>query len=238
MSVLMIDVGGSNVKVMSAHDGEMRKMESGRALTARQMVHGVKRLVNDWEFEKVSIGFPGLVSHGKPVRDPLNLGSGWVDYDFSKAFDGKPVRFINDAAMQALGNYRSGRLLFLGLGTSTGTTIIVDDAVIPIEIGLLKLSRKGRFMDRLSKAALKKNGLKTWSNDAQEAVALLQNVFNPDITILGGGNAKLLEPPPKNCILTDNRSAFLGARRLWEDADLYASACSTSWRIHHNEAYK
>ncbi len=238
MSVLMIDVGGSNVKVMAAHDGEMRKLESHRKLSAEQMVAGVLALTADWEYDKISIGFPGLVRDGKPAREPLNLGDGWVDFDYSKAFGDKPVRFINDAAMQALGNYRSGRLLFLGLGTSTGTTIIVDDAVIPIEIGLLKLTKKSRFMDLLSKEALKADGPEAWLKSAHEAVALLQNVFNPDVTVLGGGNAKRLDPPPENCIVVDNRCAYIGARRLWEDADLYASAGPTSWRIHHNEAHK
>lgn len=238
MSVLMIDVGGSNVKLMAAHDGEVRKLESSRTMTAQQMVEGALPLVQDWEFEKISIGFPGLVRDGHPLREPLNLGDGWVDFDYSAAFGGKPVRFINDAAMQALGNYRSGRLLFLGLGTSTGTTIIVDDAVIPIEIGMLKLTRKSRFMDCLSKEALKSDGLETWAKSAREAVMMLQNVFNPDVTVLGGGNAKKLTPPPEHCILVDNRSAYVGARRLWEDADLFASACVTSWRIHHNEAHK
>jgi polyphosphate glucokinase len=237
MSVLMIDVGGSNVKLMSSHDGEVRKLQSGKKLSAGQMVKGVLELVKDWEFEKISIGFPGLVRDGQPAREPLNLGGGWMDFDYGAAF-GKPVRFINDASMQALGNYRSGRLLFLGLGTSTGTTIIVDDAVIPIEIGMLKLTRKGRFMDLLSKEALKADGLEAWAKSAHEAVSLLRNVFNPDVTVLGGGNAKKLNPPPENCTLVDNRSAYVGARRLWEDADLYASPCSTSWRIHHNEAHK
>lgn len=238
MSVLMIDVGGSNVKIMAAHDGEVRKLESHRRMSAREMVEGVVSLAKDWDYEKISIGFPGLVRDGRPVREPLNLGGGWVDFDYSAALGGKPVRFINDAAMQALGNYRSGRLLFLGLGTSTGTTIIVDDTVIPIEIGMLKLTRKSRFMDSLSKQALKADGLENWAKSAREAVAMLQNVFNPDVTILGGGNAKKLTPSPAHCILVDNRSAYVGARRLWEDADLYASACVTSWHIHHNEAHK
>lgn len=238
MSVLMIDVGGSNVKLMNSHDGEVRKLQSGKKMTARKMVEGVLKLAGDWEYEKISVGFPGLVREGHPAWEPLNLGSGWLDFDYGAAFGGKPVRFINDAAMQALGNYRSGRLLFLGLGTSTGTTIIVDDAVIPIEIGMLKLTRKGRFMDFLSKQALKKDGLEVWVKSAHEAVALLRNVFNPDVTVLGGGNARKLAPPPEGCMLVDNRSAYIGARRLWEDADLYASALDTSWRIHHNEAHK
>jgi len=236
MSVLMIDVGGSNIKVMAAHDGEMRKFPSHREMTAQEMVDGVKELTKDWEYEKVSIGFPGLLQSGKPVREPLNLGGNWVDFDFGAAF-GRPLRMINDAAMQALGNYKKGRLLFFGLGTSVGTTIIVDDVVMPVEIGLIKLTRNSRFMDRLSKAALKEEGREKWLEAVLEAVALLQDVFYPDDTVLGGGNAKLVEPLPPNCRQTDNRSAYIGAVRLWEGADLFASSCPTTWRIHRNEAH-
>jgi predicted NBD/HSP70 family sugar kinase len=129
MNILMVDVGGTNVKVMASHEGEMRRMPSGQTLTASEMVRGVLGLTADLEFDRVSLGFPGLVEHGKPVLEPGNLGNGWVDFDYSQAF-GKPVRCINDVAMQALGNYNSGRLLFLGLGTGIGTTVIVDDIVI------------------------------------------------------------------------------------------------------------
>ena len=236
MNVLMVDVGGTNVKVMACYEGEMRKMSSGEKLTASEMVRGVLELASDLEFDRVSLGFPGFVEHGKPVLEPHNLGDGWVDFYFAKAF-GKPVRIINDAAMQALGNYSSGRLLFLGLGTSIGTAVIVDDIVVPIEVGLIKLSRKERLMDRLSKVALKRDGENHWTEAVVEAVELLQNVFKPDETVLGGGNAKLVDPLPANCRCVDNRSAYVGAQRLWEGSDLFASACPTSWRIHRNEAH-
>jgi len=233
MRTLMIDVGGSNVKVMASADGEMRKIPSGPEMTASAMVNGVLAQAKDWSYDRVSIGFPGQVKHGKPVRDPLNLGTGWTSFDYAEAF-GKPVRFINDASMQALGNYRSGRMLFLGLGTSTGTTLIADDVVIPIEIGLVRLSRKVRFMDRLSKAALEKVGKKEWLEAVHEAIDLLMDVFWPDVLVLGGGNAKFVEPLPDNCRPVDNRSAYLGACRLWEDADLFAAAHSTTWHIRRN----
>lgn len=236
MNVLMVDVGGTNVKVMACYEGEMRRMPSGEKLTASEMVRGVLELASDLEFDRVSLGFPGLVEHGKPVLEPPNLGDGWVDFDFAKAF-GKPVRIINDAAMQALGNYSSGRLLFLGLGTSIGTAVIVDDIVVPIEVGLTKLTRKERLMDRLSKVALKRDGQEHWTEAVVEAVELLQNVFKPDETVLGGGNARLVDPLPANCRCVDNRSAYVGAQRLWEGSDLFASACPTSWRIHRNEAH-
>jgi polyphosphate glucokinase len=156
-----------------------------------------------------------------------------VNFDYSEAF-GKPVRCINDAAMQALGNYESGRLLFLGLGTGVGATVIVDDIVIPIEVGSVKLNRKECMADRLSKAALKNDGHKHWSEAVLEAIELFQNVFNPDQTVLGGGNARFVDDLPSNCRCVDNRSAYCGAQRLWENFDLFASAYAISWRIHRN----
>lgn len=235
-NVLMIDVGGTNVKIMASYDGEMRKMPSGENLSASEMVRGVIELASGLEFDRISLGFPGLVENGAPVREPHNLGDGWVGFDYSKAF-GKPVRCINDAAMQALGNYQSGRLLFLGFGTSIGATVIVDDIVVPIEVGLIKLTRKTRLMDRLSKAALKSDGRELWVEAAVEAVEILQNVIKPDETILGGGNSELIDPLPANCRCVDNRSAYIGAQRLWEGSDLFASARATSWRIHRDEAH-
>jgi len=211
--VLMVDVGGTNVKVMACYEGEMRRMPSGEKLTPSEMVRGVLELASDLEFDRVSLGFPGLVEHGKPVR------------------------IINDAAMQALGNYSTGRLLFLGLGTSMGTAVIVDDIVIPIEVGLTKLTRKERLMDPLSKVALKRDGQEHWTEAVVEAVELLQNVFKPDETVLGSGNARLVDPLPANCRCVDNRSAYVGAQRLWEGSYLFARACPTSWRIHRNEAH-
>jgi polyphosphate glucokinase len=144
------------------------------------------------------------------------------------------VRCIKDAAMQALGNYASGRLLFLGLGTGVGATVIVDDIVVPIEVGSVKLNPKECMADRLSKAALKNDRPKHWSEAVLEAIELFQNVFNPDQTVLGGGNARFVDDLPSNCRCVDNRSAYLGAQRLWENSDLFASAYATSWRIHRN----
>lgn len=230
MSVLMIDVGGSHVKFMNAREGEMRKFKSGQELTAKAMVDGVLAGTRDWNYDRISIGYPGLMQKGRPVRDPHNLGTGWLNFDFEKEF-GKPVRLINDAAMQALGNYVHGRLLFLGFGTSIGTCVIADDTLIPIEIGLIKFSRKERFLDRLSKEALKEGGIKLWLEAVNEAVELLRDVFRPDETVLGGGNAKLIDPLPPDCRNVDNTSAFVGAERLWEDADIFAAANETTWKI-------
>ncbi|HEY5741181.1 MAG TPA: hypothetical protein VIS99_01465 [Terrimicrobiaceae bacterium] len=236
MKVLMVDVGGTDVKVMASYEGDLRTMPSGQRLTAADMVQGVRKLVSDWEFDRVSLGFPGQVENGLPVLEPHNLGDGWVGFDYSEAF-GKPVRCINDAAMQALGNYTIGRLLFLGFGTSIGATVIVDDIVVPIEVGLIKLTRKERLVDRLSKTALNRDGQEAWTEAVLEAVDLLQNVVKPDETVLGGGNAKLIDPLPANCRCVDNRSAYIGAQRLWEGSDLFAIAGPTSWRIHRDEAH-
>jgi polyphosphate glucokinase len=231
MKVLMVDVGGTNVKMMVSYEGEVRTMPSGQSLTASEMVRGVLELTADLEFDRVSLGLPGLIERGKPVVEPGKLGNGWVGFDYSQAF-GSPVRCINDAAMQALGNYDSGRLLFLGLGTGVGSTVIVDDIVVPIEVGTVKLARKESLADRLSKAALQSDGRERWSEGVLEAVELLQTVFSPDETVLGGGNAKFVDPLPSTCRCVDNRSAYIGAQRLWEDSDLFASADATTWRIH------
>ncbi len=230
MKVLMIDVGGSNVKVKASAEGESRKFPSGRDMTAEQMTRTVREATGDWEYDRISIGYPGLLRDGRPSRDPLNLGPKWMDFDYEKAFE-KPVRFMNDAAMQALGNYESGRLLFLGFGTSTGACLVADDALIPIEIGMLRFTRRARFMEWLSKKGLKRLGARRWVQAVTDAVELLQNVFGPDHTILGGGNSKLIDPLPHGCQRVENSSAYRGAERLWEDADLFASPRATSWRL-------
>jgi predicted NBD/HSP70 family sugar kinase len=226
----MIDVGGSSVKLMaSGHEG-FRKFRSGRGLTAAKMVQGVLEAVKDWNYETISIGFPGLMREGRIARDPLNLGGGWVDFDFEKAFE-RPVRIINDAAMQALATYDSGRLVFLGLGTSVGASIIADDTVVPLEIGMMPLSKSEAFMDRLSKEALNSLGRRRWQKAVERAVLLLQDIFWPDHFQLGGGNAKFLEPVPKGCERGDNQDAFRGALRLWPGVDMLAEPQTTTWRI-------
>ncbi|WP_395746110.1 ROK family protein [Prosthecobacter sp.] len=230
MKVLMIDVGGTNVKLMaSGHEG-FRRFPSGRGLTAAKMVQGVQEHTADWDYEAVSLGFPGLVKHGKIARDPLNLSGGWMNHDFEKAF-GKPVRIINDAAMQALANYDSGRLLFLGLGTSVGATLIADDVVVPLEIGIMPLSKSELFMDRLSKKALNSYGKRRWQKAVNRAVFLLKDIFWPDHFQLGGGNTKHLDPIPDGCVAGTNQDAFRGALRLWPGADMLAEPHATTLRI-------
>jgi len=231
MKVLMIDIGGSNVKAMVSGNEEMRKFPSGRTLTARQMVAGVKRLTKDWEYEVIALGFPGLVENGKLVREPLNLSGGWLRFDFAKAF-GRPVRIINDAALQALANYKGGRMLFVGFGTSVGAALIADDVIVPVELGLIPFSRKQTFMSRLTKEARRINGHARWQKDVHAAVLLLQDIFWPGDTVIGGGNAKVLDPLPPECRRTSNREAILGAVRLWGGADFRAEPYGTTWRVH------
>ena len=230
MKVLMIDVGGTSVKLMaSGHEG-FRKFKSGRGLTAAKMVKGVLSATEDWDYEVISLGFPGLVREGRIARNPLNLGGGWMDFDFEKAFK-KPVRIINDAAMQALARYESGRMLFVGLGTSVGAALIADDTVVPLEIGIMRLSKSEAFMDRLSKEALDTLGKARWQKAVGRALALLRDVFWPDHIAIGGGNAKCLEPMPEGCECGDNQDAFRGALRLWPGADMLAEPLVTTWRI-------
>ena len=230
MKILMIDIGGSNVKMMVSGCEELRKFPSGRELTAQQMVAGVKAATADWDFDAISMGFPGLVEHGNLVREPLNLSGGWVKFDFAQAFE-KPVRIINDAALQALANYKGGRMLFVGFGTSVGATLIVEDVIVPVELGLIPFSRRHTFMSRLTKEARRANGHTRWQKDVLIAVALLQDIFWPGDTVIGGGNAKYIEPLPNKCRRTSNREGVLGAIRLWEGADMQAEPNGTSWRI-------
>lgn len=226
----MLDVGGTNVKMMaSGHEGR-RKFPSGPKLTAKKMVSEVLKATEDWTYDVITLGYPSLVSDGKPAREPLNLGGGWLNFDYEKAFK-KPVRLINDASMQALASYEGGRMLFLGFGTSTGATLIVDDVIIPLEIGMLRLTRRAKFMDRLTKEALAANGEKKWCAWVHEAIEIMRDVFQPDEIVLGGGNAKLIQPVPKGCRSRDNQAAFVGAERIWPGADLLAEPYGTSWRI-------
>ena len=230
MKILMIDVGGTNIKLMaSGHEGR-RKVPSGPNMTAAQMVREVLKSTEDWEFEAISMGYPSLVNDGKPAREPLNLGGGWLNFDYEKAFK-RPVRFINDAAMQALASYQTGRMLFLGFGTSTGAAIIVDDVVIPLEIGMLRLTRRTHFMDALCNEARQRNGRKRWLRAALEAIEMMRDVFRPEDTVIGGGNGKEIVPLPKGCRLRDNQAAFTGATRLWPGADMIAEPYGSSWRI-------
>ncbi len=230
MKILMIDVGGTSVKLMaSGHEGS-RKFPSGRTLTPGKMMKKILMETQDWDYDVVSLGYPGIVRSGRVSAEPHNLADGWVGFDFEGAFE-KPVRVINDAAMQALANYEAGRLLFLGLGTSVGATLIADDTVVPLEIGRIPLSRSEVLFERLGKKGLHSHGRQRWQKSVEHAVRLLRDIFWPDHFQLGGGNARYLDPAPEGCICGSNRDAFYGAERLWPGADMLAEIETTTLRI-------
>jgi len=214
--VLVIDVGGTHVKLLASGVEEPRRIDSGPTLHAEVMTKAVIPLVADWTWDAVSIGIPAPVHGGRVVAEPVNLGSGWVGYDFAAAF-GKPVRVVNDAAMQALGSYESGKMLFLGLGTGLGSALVADGYVQPMELGHLPF-RKKTFEDYVGERALEKRGKKRWRADVLDAVRALSAALEPDYVVLGGGNAKLLNELPDSVVLGDNANAFKGGFRLWDDA--------------------
>jgi polyphosphate glucokinase len=215
VNVLAIDIGGTNVKILASGQKAPRKFPSGPTLTPRQMVAGVKKLARGWKFEAVSIGYPGMVIHSRPVAEPRNLGRGWIGFDYRAAF-GKPVKIVNDAAMQALGSYKGGKMLFLGLGTGLGSTVIADGIVEPMELAHLPY-RKGTYEDYVGLRGLKKRGKKKWRRHVNDVVAQLTSALEPDDIVLGGGNVKKLKEMPKGCRQGNNANAFLGGFRLWED---------------------
>lgn len=216
MQVLVIDVGGTHVKVLATGRTAERKMDSGPDLTAAQMASGVKRLVRGWKYDAVAIGYPGPVVRNRPTAEPHNLGAGWVDFDYEAAFR-RPVRMINDAAMQALGGYRGGRMLFLGFGTGLGTTLIVDGTVVPMELAHLPY-RRATFEDYVGEHAIERDGVRKWRRRALDVIARLAAAFDPEDIVLGGGNARLFRELPPRCRLGDNANAFPGGFRLWADA--------------------
>jgi len=217
LKILTIDVGGTNVKVLTNEQHEPRKVASGSKMTAAQMVAAVQTLTADWSYDVISIGYPGPVLHGKPVAEPKNLGAGWVGFDFAKAF-GKPVRIVNDAAMQALGSYTGGRMLFLGLGTGLGSAMIADGVLEPMELAHLRYKKGKTYEDYVGMRGLEKLGKKRWRKEVVDVIAVLAKVLEADSVVLGGGNARLFETPPEGVRLGDNANAFRGGFLLWKDA--------------------
>jgi polyphosphate glucokinase len=212
--VLVVDVGGTSVKILATGQDEHRSFPSGPTLTPRQMVSGVKKLARGWSYDAVSIGYPGPVLHGRPMAEPYNLGRGWVGFDFAAAF-GHPVKVINDAAMQALGSYRGGKMLFLGLGTGLGSTTIVDGIVEPMELGHLPY-KKGTYEDYVGEAGFERHGKKKWRRRVADVVARFIAALEPDDVVIGGGNVKKLDALPPHSRAGDNANAFRGGFRLWE----------------------
>jgi polyphosphate glucokinase len=216
MNVLVIDIGGTNVKILATGQVTRRKFASGPKLTPAKMVVGVQQLAADWKYEAVSIGYPGPVSRGRIVSEPHNLGRGWVTFDFEAAFM-CPVKVINDAAMQALGNYEGGKMLFLGLGTGLGAALIVEGIVAPLEVAHLPYLR-GTFEDYVGLRGLERWGKKRWRTYVVDVVARLIAALQADEVVLGGGNVKELKTLPPGCRAGTNNSAFRGGFRLWEEA--------------------
>jgi ROK family len=212
--ILVIDVGGSNVKLLISRT-ERRKFKSGPKLTPRAMVAQVKPLITDWKFDAISMGFPAPVRDGQIQSEPKHLGKGWVGFDFEKAF-GRPVRILNDAAMQALGSYHGRRMLFLGLGTGLGSALVLDNCVLQLELGDLPYPDGSVIEDYLGTPGLARLGEKTWQRDVQHALVQLKKSLIADYVVLGGGNAKKLDVLPDGVELGHNRNAFLGGTRLWQ----------------------
>lgn len=214
LNVLAVDVGGSHVKILLHGESKPRRFDSGPQMGPGAMVPEIKKLAGDWKFDVATIGFPGPVRENRIVGEPHNLGPGWVDFNFEAAF-GCPVKVMNDAAMQALGSYRGGKMLFLGLGTGLGTTLIVQDIVVPLELGHLPY-KKGSFEDYVGERGLKRHGRKKWQAHVKDVTGRLMRALLPEDVVLGGGNVRLLEELPLGCREGDNDNAFLGGFRMWD----------------------
>jgi polyphosphate glucokinase len=225
MNVLAIDIGGTHVKILATGETEPRKFVTGPTLTPDLMVAGVKKLAADWKHDVVSIGYPGPVLHGKPVAEPHNLAPGWVAFDFAAAF-GCKVKLVNDAAMQALGSYQGGKMLFLGLGTGLGSTLIVDGILEPMELAHLPYKKK-TYEDYVGLRGLKKHGVHKWRRHVADVVKLLATALQVEDVVLGGGNVKKLKELPPGCRAGDNANAFLGGFRLWESKLPHGPQAST-----------
>jgi len=214
MRILAIDVGGTNVKI-AMRDHEEVKIPSGLTMTAKDMVDKVKEAAKDWNYDGVAIGYPGPVIHGKPALEPHNLAEGWVGYDFEGQF-GQPVRITNDAAMQALGSYEGGRMLFLGLGTGLGSALIAENVLVPLELAHLPYKKGKTFEDYVGLRGLDRLGKKKWQEVVSDVISRLQAALMTDYVVLGGGNVKKLKQLPPSVRRGDNNNAFLGGYRLWE----------------------
>jgi predicted NBD/HSP70 family sugar kinase len=214
--VLVIDVGGTHVKVLATGHRQERKIPSGRKMTASKMVEDVKSVTKDWVYDVASIGYPGPVVHGRPLREPYNLGRGWVGFDFVTAFE-CPVKVINDAAMQALGSYQGGRMLFLGLGAGLGSAMIVDGVLVPMELGHLPYKNGKTYEEYIGVAGLKRLGIKNWRHHVFKIVERLKDALEPDYVVLGGGNVNRIKALPPATRRGNNRNAFIGGFRLWQE---------------------
>ena len=213
--ILVIDVGGTHVKVLATGHKQRVKFPSGPKMTPAKMVAAVRAATVGWSYDAVSLGYPGPVIHGRPLREPYNLGPGWVGYDFKKAFGHRPVKMINDAAMQALASYNGKRMLFLGLGTGLGSALIVDGVIEPMELAHLPYKNGRTYEDYIGLAGLRRFGKRKWRRHVNKVVKLLKTALEADYVVLGGGNARLLKKLPLGSYRGDNANAFRGGCRLW-----------------------
>src|ERR1700681_2491381 len=216
MKILVIDVGGNHVKALATGHKDPVKIASGPKMTAKDMVRSIRKAVAGWKYDAVSIGYPGAVLHGKPVAEPRNLGAGWVGFNFKKAF-GRPVKVINDAAMQALGGYKGGRMLFLGLGSGLGSAMIVDGILEPMELAHLPYKNEKTYEDYVGIRGFKRLGKKSWRRHVADVVKRLKNALRAEYVVLGGGNSKFIKTLPPDTRLGDNQNAFIGGARLWKE---------------------
>ena len=214
--ILVVDIGGNNIKLKHADGEDRRKVKSGPELTPDAMVVAVRTLVTDWAYDRVTLGCPGAVRGGRLVREPVNLGTGWVGFDFQAAFD-RPVELVNDAVMQAIGSYDGGKMLFLGLGTGLGAALVAEHVAVPLEVAHLPYKRKHSFEDCVGQRGLERMGEKRWEKAVHDVVARLQAALVADYVVLGGGNTKLLKKLPKDSRPGHNRNAFEGGARIWEE---------------------
>ena len=212
--ILVIDIGGSHLKI-AAHDHDTVRIPSGPAFTAGQMVKAAKKATKGWEYDVISVGYPGVVVHNRPIREPAHLGSGWVGFDYAKAF-GCDLRMLNDAAMQALGNYQRGRMLFLGLGTGLGSALIVEGIIEPMELGHLPYRKDRTYDAYIGQEGLERLGRSKWEAHVHKVIALFAAALQPDDIVIGGGNASLLKKRPKQTRVSDNEKAILGGIRMWQ----------------------
>jgi len=216
MKILVIDVGGTHVKLRVQGQDEVRKCPSGPTLTPPEMIEKVREATTDWIYDHITIGYPGPVVDGVIQLEPVNLGPGWLGFDFEKGLE-KATKLINDAAMQALGSYEGGRMLFLGLGTGLGSALVYNNFLLPMELGHLPYKKGYTFEEYVGQAGLKTSGRRKWKSAVFDVVARLRKAFMADYVVLGGGNVKKLDELPPACRMGDNSTAFLGGLRLWEN---------------------
>jgi polyphosphate glucokinase len=231
VKVLVIDVGGTHVKITATDAHESRRFSSGRQLTPAALVREVKRHAGNWEYDAVSLGYPGAVDANGPSAEPGNLGDGWVGFDFEHAFR-KPVRITNDAAMQALGGYKDGRMLFLGLGTGLGSALVTERVIVPLELGCLPYTARESIAERVGRAGRHRHGAARWQRAITRIVPMLRDAFAADYVVLGGGNARHVNPLPAHTARGGNEDAFLGGFRLWEDlVEPHDRESAPVWRV-------